>query len=121
MSQEQQERIQQPVSDEARADGLLASVSPTPSEAPSASDEQGSQEIDVEVGSPRTKNGRKRIRRRTKWVDASEVISKPSFWPLIVAFGVAISIFGIMAGPIVLIIGLVALVVSVIGWALERR
>jgi hypothetical protein len=123
VSQEQQERIQQQTSDEEqeRADRLLASVSPASSEATSASDEQAAQEIDVEVGSARARTGRRRIRRRTKWVDASEVMPKPSFWPLVVAFALAISIFGIMAGSIVLIVGLVLLVVSVIGWALERR
>ena len=117
--------MQQPasseVSEEERADRLLASVSPTSSEAEGTSGELAAQEIDVEVGSRRARSGRKRIRRRTKWVDAAEVIPKPSFWPLVVAFALAISIFGIIANIVVLIVGLVLLVAALLGWALERR
>lgn len=124
MSQEQKDRVEE--------GSQLSDTTPTPEVAPV--DEQTSPQEEVEVtqeaveGSqneaeqqsarPKTK---KRGRRKTKLVNVDEIMPRPSLWPLALAFAVAITLFGILAGPIVLAVGVILVIVSVIGWALERR
>lgn len=124
MSQEQKDRVE-----EGREP---SATTPTPEIAPA--DEQTPQEEEVEVtqetveGSqneaeqqaeqPKTK---KRGRRKTKLVNVEEILPHPSLWPLVLAFAVAITLFGILAGPIVLAVGVILVIVSIVGWVLERR
>jgi hypothetical protein len=64
---------------------------------------------------------KKRGKRKTKLVNVEEISPRPSYWPIILAFSFALVLFGIVAGPIVVGIGIVLVVVSLGGWILERR
>jgi hypothetical protein len=65
--------------------------------------------------------GRKRTRARGRLVSAEEVMPKPSFWPLLMAFSIAVILFSVLTGPVVAVIGAILLVGSALGWILERR
>lgn len=45
----------------------------------------------------------------------------PSFWPALLAVGVAMSLIGVITNLVVVIIGLVILVVSLGGWIRDAR
>ncbi|GCE18091.1 hypothetical protein [Dictyobacter kobayashii] len=124
MSQEQTDRVEQPVlAEESDASvAPLASGTPTPDSA-SSDQMQASQEGATTTGTQPKKNptGRKRARGKGRLVNAEEVMPRPSLWPLGMAFSLAFVLFGVIAGPVVLGIGIVLLVVSGAGWALERR
>lgn len=45
----------------------------------------------------------------------------PSFWPFLLAVGVAMSLIGVITKLVVVIIGLVILVVSLAGWIRDAR
>jgi hypothetical protein len=66
----------------------------------------------------------KRKRRRKKVFQPAELeamTSKPSLWPLITAFSVAVVLAGAISSHIVLGIGFVLVLGSIIGWLRERR
>ena len=68
---------------------------------------------------PARKKRRKRY--REVLVDASEVMPRPSIWPLVLAFSIAVVLFGLIWNAIILFVGAALLVVSIIGWSLEKR
>lgn len=124
MSQEQTNRVEQPVPAEKSGDGSapLASGTPTSDSAP-VDQQQMSQEGATPTGAQPKKSptGRKRARGKGRLVSAEEVMPRPSLWPLGLAFSLAFVLFGVITGPIVLGIGIALLVISGVGWALERR
>ncbi|GHO89580.1 hypothetical protein [Dictyobacter formicarum] len=124
MSQEQTNRVEQPmpVKESDTSVAPLASGTPTSDSAP-ADQQQVSQEEVTATGAQPKKNptGRKRARAKGRLVNAEEVMPRPSLWPLGMAFSLAFVLFGVVAGPVVLGIGIVLLVISGAGWALERR
>ena len=66
----------------------------------------------------------KRRRRRKKVFQPEELeamLPRPSLWPLITAFSVAVVLAGAISSRIVLGIGFVLILVSVVGWLRERR
>lgn len=133
MSQEQKDRVAE--------DALKSSQTPVPETASSEQQqvqttegteveavneaEEGSQaDIDQSIESTEQTarpRGKKRARRKTKLVNVEEILPRPSLWPLGLAVSVAITLFGIIAGPIVCAIGVILVIVSIVGWALERR
>ncbi len=48
-------------------------------------------------------------------------VSKPSFWPIVLALGVAMSLIGVITKIEVVIVGLVVVVVALGGWVLDAR
>jgi Cytochrome c oxidase subunit IV. len=106
---------------------MAASTGEPEKQAMPASDAAGQQEQQPETpalsdGSSERPATKKRVRRRrTKLVNVEEILPRPSVWPLVLAVSIAITLFGIIAGPIVCGIGLVLVVVSIVCWALERR
>ena len=64
---------------------------------------------------------KRRKRYREVMVDASEVMPRPSIWPLVLAFSIAVLLFGLIWNAIVLFIGVALIIVSIIGWSLEKR
>ncbi|HTI14122.1 MAG TPA: hypothetical protein VL461_06040 [Dictyobacter sp.] len=66
-------------------------------------------------------SGKRRIKLRTKLVNADDVMPKPSFWPLGLALAIAIILYGILSTPIIIGVGFVLVVVMTVGWVLERR
>lgn len=45
----------------------------------------------------------------------------PSFWPIVLAFGLALIAIGVVSTIIVSIVGVVVLLVAIAGWTLENR
>ena len=64
---------------------------------------------------------KRRKRYREVLVDASEVMPRPSIWPLVLAFSIAVLLFGLIWNAIILFIGVALIIVSIIGWSLEKR
>lgn len=65
-----------------------------------------------------------RVRKRKRKIEAvseEEIMPRPSYWPLALAISVVIMLFGTIAQPIIMIIGLILVIGSIIGWSVERR
>lgn len=75
--------------------------------------------VSVTNNAPASKKRRKRY--REVLVDASEVMPRPSIWPLVMAFSIAVVLFGLIWNAIILFVGAAFLVASIIGWSLEKR
>ncbi|MGH7609203.1 MAG: aa3-type cytochrome oxidase subunit IV [Candidatus Dormibacteria bacterium] len=45
----------------------------------------------------------------------------PSFWPALLAVGVAMALVGVITRAVVVIIGLVIVIVSLVGWVRDAR
>jgi hypothetical protein len=56
-------------------------------------------------------------------IESMEQAIKPkqSYWPFALAFSLTIALVGVMSHPIVLWVGIALLVVSFVGWGLERH
>jgi cytochrome c oxidase subunit 1 len=48
-------------------------------------------------------------------------LPSPSFWPIVLAFGLALIAIGVVSTLIVSIVGVVVLLVAIAGWTLENR
>ncbi|GCE25909.1 hypothetical protein KDA_13930 [Dictyobacter alpinus] len=125
MSQEQKDRVEQSVQAEEN-DGNVAPLSgtPAPDSAPveqEPAEATGTATTTTEGQTTRGTTAKKRTRARGRLVNAEEVMPRPSIWPLGMAISIAIALFGVIAGPIVLVIGAVLLLVCCLGWILERR
>lgn len=74
---------------------------------------------------PRKKGKKRRIGKKERQYTAEELeaaTSRPSFWPIVLAFSVVVFLLGaIGSSPILLGAGIVLIVVCAIGWGLERR
>lgn len=70
-----------------------------------------------------TAPGKKRRKKKYRelLVDASEVMPRPSIWPLVLAFSIAFTLFGLIWNAVILFIGIILIVGSIIGWSLEKR
>ncbi len=129
MSQEQKNHVAEDVSS-------VPSASPLPSTTSDSSaveeiqkvqeteGSKGSEETAVSADTVDTATGvpaKKRGKRKTKLVNVEEISPRASYWPIVLAFSLAMVLFGVVAGPIVEIVGVILVVVSVGGWVLERR
>ena len=66
-------------------------------------------------------SGKKRGKKKGRLVSVEEIMPKPSYWPLALAVSFIILLVGIIISWIVIVVGAVLVIVSVIGWSLERR
>jgi len=66
-------------------------------------------------------SGKKLGKKKGRVVNVEEIMPKPSYWPLALAVSFVVLLIGIMISWIVIMIGAILLIVSVIGWSLERR
>ncbi len=116
MSQEQKNRV-------AEGDVPVTPLSPTSVDASAVEESQKAQEEQGSEGpaGATTTPAKKRIKRKTRLVNVEEISPRPSYWPLALAFSLAIVLFGIIAGPVVVVVGIILALVSVGGWILERR
>ena len=48
-------------------------------------------------------------------------LPSPSFWPIVLAFGMALIAVGVVSTIIVSIVGVMVLLVAIAGWTLENR
>jgi hypothetical protein len=101
---------------------------PTPSvEEPSASSANGAAESSVSSGenglaATTTTVKKKRVKKKPEPVDENSIrIPGPSYWPFLLAFSIAVVLAGAISNLIVLGIGVLLVVISIIGWGVERR
>jgi uncharacterized membrane protein len=45
----------------------------------------------------------------------------PSFWPIVLAFGVTLIAIGIIFGLVISVLGVIVLLVAIAGWTQENR
>jgi cytochrome c oxidase subunit 1 len=45
----------------------------------------------------------------------------PSFWPIVLAFGVTLIAIGIIFGTLISLLGVIVLLVAIAGWTQENR
>lgn len=109
MSQEQKNR-----------EGDIPVTPPSPTSVDDSAVEE-SQKVQGEQGVEGATSTKKRSKRKTRLVNVEEISPRPSYWPLALAFSLAIVLFGIIAGPVVVVAGIILALVSVGGWILERR
>ncbi len=100
MSEEQQDQVQQQVVD-AEKEEATAPTSLAAEETTSA--------------------GKKRSKRKTKLVNAEEVMPRPSYWPIGLAVALVVLLLGFITHPAIFILGVILVIGAIIGWALERR
>jgi hypothetical protein len=106
------------------ADPASASpTSPSTSIAEDAALTEGAQETQTSGESQPTaevpqKKGRKR---KGKWVSIEEISPKPSYWPLALTISISVLLMGIIIHPIIIAVGALLVIVSIMGWMLERR
>jgi cytochrome c oxidase subunit 1 len=54
--------------------------------------------------------------------DESKIhLPAPSFWPITLAFGLALLAVGVVSNIIISIVGVIVLLVAIAGWTLENR
>jgi hypothetical protein len=70
------------------------------------------------TGAAAEKKGKQR---KARWVGVEEISPKPSYWPLALTVSICTLLTGILFHPIVIGVGALLVIVSVIGWMLERR
>ncbi|MGH7666109.1 MAG: aa3-type cytochrome oxidase subunit IV [Candidatus Dormibacteria bacterium] len=51
----------------------------------------------------------------------AHTVPGPSFWPILLAIGIAMSLIGVITQIAVVVIGLVLVVASLVGWIREAR
>jgi hypothetical protein len=54
-------------------------------------------------------------------VDEKAISPHPSYWPLALAFSLAVLLLGAVTNLIILGVGVLLIIVSIIGWITERR
>ncbi|MBA2395273.1 MAG: cytochrome c oxidase subunit 4 [Ktedonobacteraceae bacterium] len=64
--------------------------------------------------------GKKRVK-KVRQVTEEELMPRPSLWPLVLALSVAVALGGFAFNLILLGVGVIMVIVSIIGWSLERR
>ncbi len=64
---------------------------------------------------------KKRRKSKAKWVSVEEISPKPSYWPLALTVSICVLLMGVMIHPIVIGVGVLLVIVSIMGWMLERR
>ncbi len=112
MSQEQKDKIQQ-------QEAIVGEKEATQE---ATTDTTSPKERDVYIDVP-TVTGKKRKKRkfRERLVYESEISPRPSIWPLALAFSVSLLLFGLIYNVYFLGIGVVLVLVSIVGWVLERQ
>ena len=64
----------------------------------------------------------RRIQDRANWEPARpQKLPRPTYWPFFLALGVSFLVWGILAGWIISVAGLVVMIIALIGWITELR
>src|SRR5450631_2944494 len=66
------------------------------------------------------RHSKKRVK-KVRQVTEEELMPRPSLWPLALALSVAVTLGGFAFNLIILGVGVIMVIVSIIGWSLERR
>lgn len=92
------------------------------SSATDGADESSTSTTGNELAATTTATKKKRVKKKQEPVDEKSISTpRPSYWPLALAFSLAVVLAGAISSLIVLGIGVLLVVVSIIGWGLERR
>lgn len=118
MSQEQKNSVQQEVQKDEGALVQTQNEEALTTPAPESGAKAGEVYVDIPSGSGKK---RKKRRFRERLVYESEISPKPSFWPIALAFSVAMLLFGLIYNVYFLVIGAILVVVCISGWVFERR
>jgi hypothetical protein len=136
VSQEQQEHL-----DQQAGMGLTpipVSPSPTSASTPMAEDMsitnaqeiQTSEESQLDVQETQTSGEsepteetpqERRQKKKGKWVSIDEISPRPSYWPLVLTVSISVLLVGVVTHPIVVGVGALLVIISIMGWMLERR
>ena len=116
MSQEQKDRVEQ-----TESDIPVTPLPPTTIATSEVEETQKAQEEEQASTDAAPATVKKRGKRKTRLVNVEEISPRPSYWPLALAFSLAIVLFGVIAGLLFVVIGVLLALVSVGGWVLERR
>jgi cobalamin biosynthesis protein CobT len=90
--------------------------SSSPASEAAEADNTEAAEVSEEDASPRKKR-----KKKAEPVDVQQISPRPSYWPIALAFSLIVAFVGLADSPIVLGIGVLMIIISVIGWGLERR
>lgn len=115
MSQEQKDRVEQ-----VESDIPVTPLPATTAATPEVEETQKAQE-EEQASIDATTTPAKKRKRKTRLVNVEEISPRPSYWPVALAFSLAIVLFGVIAGLVFVVIGVLLAFVSVGGWVLERR
>jgi hypothetical protein len=89
-------------------------------EAPKGGSDAGEAASSQEAAAPQVTRPKKR-KRKMEPVSEEEIMPHPSYWPLALAIAVVIMLLGAIAQPIVMVVGVILVIGSIIGWSVERR
>lgn len=78
------------------------------------------EEVQVTSDETPVQRGKKRVK-KVPQVTEAELMPRPSLWPLVLSISVAVALGGFAFNLIILGVGVIMVIVSVIGWSLERR
>lgn len=90
-------------------------------ESPQQDEQQASPVAPSSEGSAAGKPEEKKRRRRVPPVSEKELESRPSIWPIVLAFSLSVVLVGVVFHPIILGVGVLLVIITALGWALERR
>ncbi len=85
-----------------------------------AAEENKAAAADATTSESSSNRGKKRVKKVRQPTEA-ELMPRPSIWPLILAFSIAVMLGGFAFNLIILGVGVIMVIASVIGWNLERR
>jgi hypothetical protein len=123
--QKQQERLEKQEN--------IADAQETPTSGESQLDVQetpisGESQLDVQETSTSGENQptgetpqKKGKKRKERWVSIEEISPKPSYWPLVLTVSMSVLLMGVVTHPIVIGVGALLIIISIMGWMLERR
>jgi hypothetical protein len=64
---------------------------------------------------------KKKVVKRVPKIDEEAISPRQSYWPLTLAFALAVLLLGAVTNGVILAIGLALVVVAILGWSFERR
>ena len=86
-----------------------------------ASDAAEAHNAEAAEVSEETATPRKKRKKKAEQVDVQQISPRPSYWPIALAFSLIVMFLGLAYHPVILGIGALMIIISVIGWGLERR
>lgn len=95
-------------------------ASPSPAETAEADNANAADIADVAAVPEEPAAPRKKRKKKAEQVDVQKLAPRHSYWPIALAFSLIVAFIGLADSPIVLGIGVLMIIVSVVGWGLER-
>jgi Flp pilus assembly protein TadB len=64
---------------------------------------------------------RKKRRKKAPPPRIEDITPRPSFWPILLAAALCVTVIGLDIHPVVFVLGLLLVITAIIGWGVERR